>query len=205
MVDILPPFSMPSTTVLSTHKLGGPLPSLSQIRTFTPGWDQNKHTYTERGVGQNAPSKQLQSYTVRAQHGLKTPPEEMTGSSNANPLLAPLDGLHYKSVPIAGSNAALYQTNQDIHGNSRYPSKPQPFYDSYQSVQQPQSPAPRGESIRSREQPARRRASSDGNSIVSYLQIPPSINNSKGSLADFAAQVRSLFPILAASSLTKCR
>ena len=29
------------------------------------------------------------------------------------------------------------------------------------------------------------------NQIVSYLQIPPSINNSKGSLSEFAAQVRS--------------
>ncbi len=196
MVDILPPFSMPSTTVLSTYKLGGPLPSLSQIRTIAPGWDKKKHPYAERGVGHNAPSIQLQSSTVRTRHGLKTPPEEMTGISNANPLRAPFDGLHYKSVPVVGSNAALYPTNQDTHGITRYPNKPQPFYDTYQSAQRPQSPVSKGESISSREQPARRRASSDGNSIVSYLQIPPSINNSKGSLADFAAQVRLLFPLL---------
>ncbi|MCJ1281481.1 hypothetical protein MMC26_000801 [Xylographa opegraphella] len=39
----------------------------------------------------------------------------------------------------------------------------------------------------------RRRSSGGDNQIVSYLQIPSSINDSKGSLAEFAAQITCLF------------
>jgi len=192
MVDVLLPFSMPSAIAASQYMLGPPLPSLSQGRNIAKRWDRDTstHAHTVRGREQNALPQQLQGPVAKTRHGLKTPPEDMNGS-NANPLLIPFDGLQYKSVPVIGSSTASYHTNLGIHANTRYTSKPQPFYDSYHSAQQSQSPVSRGESIGSREQPARRRASSDGNSIVSYLQIPPSINNSKGSLAEFAAQVRS--------------
>ncbi len=172
--------------------LNAPLPSLSQARNPAQGWDRDTstHAHTVWGFEQNGLSQQPRGTATKTRHGLKTPPEEMTGS-NANPLLPPFDGLQYKSVPVVGSSTAPYQNNQGGHANTRYTSKPQPFYDSYHSAQRSQSPASRGQSIGSREQPAHRRASSDGNSIVSYLQIPSSINNSKGSLAEFAAQVSS--------------
>ena len=194
MVDILPPFSMPSITACSHYMLDGPLPSLSQVRTTGGGWDRDAaaNTYKVRDSGRGIPPQHLEGPTVRTQHGLRTPPEEMT-SDHANPLLAPLDGLHYKSVPAIGPNTASYHTREGTYANSRQNTKPQPFYDTYQSAQRPRSPVSKGESLGLREQPARRRALSDGNSIVSHLQIPSSINNSKGSLAEFTAQVRPSF------------
>ena len=194
MVDILLPFSMPSTTVSSHYTLDGPLPSLSQVRSIGEGWDRGAvtNTYKARNAGRDIAPQQLERPTYRTQHGLTTPPEEMT-SDNANPLLAPLDGLHYKSVPAVGSNSASYQTREGTYANTRQTTKPQPFYATYQSAHRPQSPVSKGESVGSREQPVRRRASSDGNSIVSHLQIPSSINGSKGSLAEFTAQVRPSF------------
>ena len=190
MVDIRLPFSMPSTTTSSQYMLDASLPSLSQVGNINQAWgkDASTRTHTVRGSGQNGRCQHSKRSAVRTRHGLKTPPEDMTGN-NANPLLAPFDGLHYKSVPVVGPIRSSYQSNQGSHTSTRYSGKPQPFYDSYQSAQRPQSPVSKGESIGLREQPTRRRASSDGNSIVSYLQIPPSINNSKGSLAEFAAQV----------------
>lgn len=197
MVDIVPPFSMPSAIASSQYMLDPPLPSLSQGRNTAKRWDRDTSTdaHTVRGPEQNALSQHLQGSVAKTRHGLKTPPEDMS-ASNANPLLVPFHGLQYKSVPVLGSSNASYQADQGTHVNTRYTHKSQPFYDSYHSAQQRQSPVLRGESIGSRHQLARRRASSDGNSIVSYLQIPPSINNSKGSLAEFAAQVRSSTRIL---------
>ena len=193
MVDILLPFSMPSSIASIHYPLDGPLPSLSQVRTVGEGWDRDTatSTYKFRDSGQDLIPQQLERSTCRTQHGLTTPPEEMT-SDNANPLLAPFDGLHYKSVPVVGSNTASYQTREGTFANTRQNTKTQPFYHSYQSAQRPRSPVSKGESIGPREQPVRRRASSDGNSIVSHLQIPSSINSSKGSLAEFTAQVRTL-------------
>ena len=63
---------------------------------------------------------------------------------------------------------------------SREPVRPQP---------QSSSPSPRRPSHSSMEHKSHRRRSSTGTSIVHHLQIPATINDSKGSLADFAAQV----------------
>ncbi|KAL8678805.1 MAG: hypothetical protein Q9186_004863 [Xanthomendoza sp. 1 TL-2023] len=43
------------------------------------------------------------------------------------------------------------------------------------------------------ERPSKTHGGIDGTSIVAYLQIPSSINESKGSLAEFAAQITCLF------------
>ena len=182
------------------------LPSLSQMRQIGQGWDleASTHAHIVQGPGENEVSDQVQRRPTHIRHGLKTPPEDMNGS-NTNLLPAPFDGLQYKSVPVIGSNNTSYHTHHDTHATTRYTSKTQPFYDSYHSAQRSQSPTHRGESIGSREPPARRRASSDGNSIVSYLQIPSSINSSKGSLAEFAAQVNLNIPKFFEPELTLAR
>ena len=118
-------------------------------------------------------------------HGLRTPPREMTGI-NGNPLLAPnMGGLPYKSVPAARSTTS-YSTSLDTVANNKYHSKAPPSHDSYRSIARPQSPIFQPENA-ARGQ--RTRIPVDSTSIAPYLQIPATINNSKGSLAEFAAQV----------------
>ena len=64
-----------------------------------------------------------------------------------------------------------------------------------QSRSQPSSPSSRRPSQAPSDQSNHRRQSSS-HSIVPYLQIPATINDSKGSLAEFAAQVRTAAPAL---------
>ena len=193
MVEVGLPFSMPSTTTTTTaqYVLDDRLPSLPIVRHLGQGCDRDisTHAHTIRDFREGDGSNRVQHSLSHTRHGLKTPPDDMTGR-NANPLLAPFDGLQYKSVPVVGPNNISYQTHHGPHATPKYTSNSQPFYDSYHSAQRSQSPTSKVESIGAREPRERRRSSSDVNSIVSYLQIPPSINNSKGSLAEFAAQVR---------------
>lgn len=89
--------------------------------------------------------------------------------------------------PAVSSNGRTYPTP---HSHSRQGSNGKPFYQSYYSARQNQSPPIKKEVITDRGESGRRKASADGNAIASYLQIPSSINDSKGSLPEFAAQVR---------------
>ncbi|KAL8648491.1 MAG: hypothetical protein Q9226_005973 [Calogaya cf. arnoldii] len=125
-------------------------------------------------------------------HGLRTPPRDMSGVS-VNPLLASnLGGHQYKSVPAVAPNATTQQNSVGTIVNTRYTAKTRPSQNGCHrrdnshehpstdkaTVQEPTSKAHNG---------------ADGTSIVSYLQIPSSINESKGSLAEFAAQITCLF------------
>ena len=112
--------------------------------------------------------------------GLHTPPAEMHG---VNTLPEPLSlGDHIYKGFASKSNISC-QTNL-----SRYPNntKPPPV-----SASRPYSPVFSKEDVSQWNRGARRR-NSDPNAIVSYLQIPASINDSKGSLSEFAAQVLDL-------------
>ena len=134
------------------------------------------------------------SFTSRVGHisGLQTPPLEM----DVNPLLAPNYGpVQYKGVPVVASNTSNHQGNRGSIGNTTYISRAQPILDSYQPPHRSQNSitadGPRDSCDGPRAQQSRRR-NSDGSEIVHYLQIPSSINDSKGSLAEFAAQVSRL-------------
>lgn len=148
---------------------------------------QRKGCIQRSGRGLTSPD----AGSARGWHGLRTPPRDMSGTET-NPLLPPnLVVLPYSSVPVGGSNAPSYPSIQATLPPPRYQNKPEPFYASYKSANRSQSPTPvRRDGVLSHEPPTRRRKSSEGNSIVSYLQIPPSINDSQGSLAEFTAQVR---------------
>ena len=191
---------MPSTHLSERTNLNGILPPFPQRRDFD--WEWSKVNAASR-AGQNSqlPCSHYFPESVRgcelsgANHGLctppkGTPPKDMNGM-NGNPLLASnAEGTHYKRVPVVASNAPPYQASLATHDNSKPASNRQPFYNSYYSATRPQSPVPskKDYAVQS-EQTARRRASNDSNSIASHLQIPPSINDSKGSLPEFAAQV----------------
>ena len=166
---------MSSTLVSHQHTLHRPLPPLTQARECVPR-DLNSYYIREPG-GQDPLSRWIQT-SATIEHGLGTPPREMSG----NPLLEPnVGGFPYQSIPAIKQNNV--QTSLSTVASTRYISKAPPV--------QTTSPTSKNENAPSREQP--RRAAAESNSIVSYLQIPPTINDSKGSLAEFAAQVYELF------------
>lgn len=91
----------------------------------------------------------------------------------------------YNSVPALRPTSP-YSTSLDIVATAQYYSKAPPSNDSRPSTLRPESP------LSQREHPARgqqKARTSENNSIAPYLQIPASINDSQGSLAEFAAQV----------------
>ena len=110
-------------------------------------------------------------------HGPHTPPAEMHGV-NTLPDPSSLGDHIYKG--FAGKSNGSCQTNL-----SRYPNitKPPPV-----STSRPHSPVFSKEDVSQWNRGVGRR-NSDPNAIVSYLQIPASVNDSKGSLSEFAAQV----------------
>ena len=182
-------FPSMSSTSVSSYKLTGILPPLRQQQDFAWPWERD--TPSRGGHNHTPPlgSGGIRSY---CDHGLRTPPRDMS-SMDGNPLLAQNGGgQSYKRVPVVVSNALQSQYSQATADDSRNTgSRPQPFYDSYYSAKRSQSPLPsKKETAAQIEQAARRRASSDNNSIASHLQIPRTINDSKGSLPEFAAQVR---------------
>ena len=120
--------------------------------------------------------------------GLRTPPMEM----DVNPLLASNHGpLQYKGVPVVASNNSNYPTSQGSIGHTTYTSRAQPVREAYYPAHRSHNSTSGEEPAGSRAQVSRRR-NSEGSDIVHYLQIPRSINDSKGSLAEFAAQVNAI-------------
>lgn len=194
MLHTRQPPSMSSTFLPNIHKQDGGLPRLSAWRELPRGVERDQGS---RGENCSHTPPQGQSYhsAPRYIHGLTTPPGdegEMKGS-HGNPLLNPnIGGQQYQPVPVVASNAPPYPSTHSTLNNARESApvpRQAPFYDSYYSAKRPQSPVLPQKNAQS-EQAARRRASSDGNSIASHLQIPATINDSKGSLPEFAAQVR---------------
>ena len=194
-----PPF-MPSTHLSERPNPNDILPPFPQ-RDFDWNWGKG-NAASRAGQNPHLPCSHYFPESVRGcelpghKHGLCTPPRDMNGI-NGNPLLVSnAEGTQYKRVPVAASNGPLYQASLPTLDNSKQASNRQPFYNSYYSATRPQSPVPaKKEHAAQSEQTARRRASNDSNSIASHLQIPASINDSKGSLPEFAAQVGRLPPL----------
>jgi len=162
-------------------------------------WGADRVQSSKRGQCSHTPP-QGQSYgsAPRYRHGLTTPPGDGGGmnGSYGNPLLnSNIEGQQYQRVPVVASNAPSYpgaHPTLDNTGERGSLPRQAPFYDCYYSAKRPQSPVVPLKTAQS-EHTARRRASSDANSIASHLQIPSSINDSKGSLPEFAAQITCLF------------
>ena len=198
MLRVQNPPSMPSAHLLERINVNGILPPFPQRRDLD--WDWSKDNAASR-AGQNShlPCSHYFPECVRgceqpgSKSGLRTPPKDMNGMNgmNGNPLAASnAERTQYKRVPVVASNAPSYQASLATLDNSKQGSNRQPFYNSYYSATRPQSPVPpKKDHVAQSEQTARRRASNDSNSIASHLQIPSSINESKGSLPEFAAQV----------------
>ncbi|KAL8770895.1 MAG: hypothetical protein Q9209_003546 [Squamulea sp. 1 TL-2023] len=122
-------------------------------------------------------------------HGLRTPPGDMNGD-NVNPLLAPnLGGYQYKSVPALASNGTTQQNSVGTIVNTRYTTKTQPCHNGHHHRNNSREHLSTDPAVL-QEPTSKNHSGVDGASIVSYLQIPSTINESKGSLAEFAAQER---------------
>lgn len=184
MVDVSFPLTMPSKFPNSNQGIQTYyLPPISDTRGIVPG-----ETYSyQKGVKmeQEALNLWLQS-SATMNHGLSTPPRESLANMSVNPLLARnMASTQYNSVPALRPTSP-YSTSLDTVATAQYYSKAPPSNDSRPSTLRPESP------LSQREHPVRGQAkakTSEKNSIAPYLQIPASINDSQGSLAEFAAQV----------------
>lgn len=113
-------------------------------------------------------------------------------SSASQPARVPLSSEHWqlRAAPMTNSIVPPYPTPQDSqHDQSQSAGRSEPFYNKYYSAKRSKDSPPRKESERMPTQSSQRKDSNDANTIATHLQIPASINDSKGSLPEFAAQV----------------
>lgn len=185
MLAVQLPVSLPQASNHPTRIMKEPLPPLPQLQDF----ERNRASQRYKAAGREArhtPCESQSGNTATIRHGLRTPPIEM----NENPLLVPSFGpLQYKGVPVVAPNNAAHRSNMNGLGSLRYTSRVPPLLDTQQPIKGSQSPRSGAGHPVIRDQSHSRR-SSEGTDIVHYLQIPRSINDSKGSLSEFAAQVR---------------
>lgn len=166
---------MPPTLVSGYHPHNSH--HLPQLREFNWDWESVK---SRAGRVEDIPKPA----SYNSQCPATSPRFKMNGHSTHDPTIP--TG-RYVVPQAVSANAPTYPTPQS---HSRHNSNGKPFYQSYYSARQNQSPLIKKEIATDRGESARRRASTEGSSIASYLQIPSSINESKGSLPEFAAQVR---------------
>jgi hypothetical protein len=115
------------------------------------------------------------SRTVPIRNGLPTPPHDMTGVTyNAMPPIA------YGGKP----NGPSHHYNHYAHSRPQFDT----ISSSMMAAMKPQTHAVSTKEVPATEPIAQKK--STGATGSSQLRIPSSINNSKGSLAEFAAQVR---------------
>ena len=188
MVEVSFPLAMPSKFPSSNQGIQSYyLPPISNTRGIVPG---ETYAYPKSvKIEQEALNMWLQN-SATMNHGLRTPPRESANLS-VNPLLAPnMGSTQYNSVPALRPTSP-YSTSLDTVATAQYYRKAPLSNDSRPSTLRPESPlSQRDHTVRG--QPKGR--TSENPSIAPYLQIPATINDSQGSLAEFAAQVRlSLF------------
>ena len=197
MLAVQLPVSLPRTSRHPVRTMKEPLPPLPHFADFQQG-RATELWGTPGREARHTPFEPRSANTATIRHGLRTPPTEMH-EMNVNPLLIPSFGpLQYKGVPVVAPNPTANQNHLNSTGSLRYTSRVPPVLDRYQPVKASQSPQLSNDQSAGRGQ-AHRQHSSESTDIVHYLQIPRSINDSKGSLSEFAAQV-SLVPLARSGS-----
>lgn len=140
-----------------------------------------------RNPSQNLVTRWLAGTTAPSPSGLHTPPREMNGG-HVNAMLAPTHGgLYNNNASLARSSDHAYQVNAGVFTERSLATRNGQYVHAHSS--RPSSPSQLRDIAGLYGNSTRRRGSDNDNQIVSYLQIPSSINDSKGSLAEFAAQV----------------
>lgn len=138
------------------------------------------------------PSRKLVSQwlaSTASPRGVHTPPPEMNGG-NLNGMLAPSYGGLYNNDQVGKQAPVSYQDKFGFYGDKTLAATAQP---AQKDSSRPASPSQLKDLNDLYSTNSRRRSSTSDNQIVSYLQIPSTINDSKGSLAEFAAQITCLF------------
>jgi hypothetical protein len=159
---------MPSTLAPPSHfSIRNPTPPLT--RTI-------QHQGTSAWANKLLDSKPSTNWPVPLRDGLPTPPGDMTGVAYNTTSSADLVG---KSCGLPVSKYASFSSMSHSNFNSRSGAQLLATKARSQPPSYKESSAPEN---------SEQKKSTNG-SIASYLQIPSSINNSKGSLAEFAAQV----------------
>lgn len=190
MLAIQHPFSPSSPHEQSNRTMRDSLPPLPHLQHFEQRLGREQYDPSRSGGTSTIFASQQGDFTT-TRHGLRTPPAD-PNDMNGNPLLAPSFGpLHYKGVPVAARNTSSQQHHLSSLGNTRYTNKAPPLLSSYQPTHKSQNSLDGSETGEKRSQTQQQQ--NDGTEIVHYLQIPRSINDSKGSLAEFAAQITCLF------------
>ena len=184
MLHVQPLLSMQSSLV-SGHNPSNGLYQLPQLRDFDGSWNKTQTSRASEPGIRGWPRGYTEQSLI---------PSPRMQLSNMNGHLPPVASniSHQTTLPLSVSNHNIssHSTPQASRpGHSRQNSRSQPFYQSYYSARQHTSPGLKKDNLVEKEQSGRRKASIDTNSIASYLQIPATINNSKGSLPEFAAQV----------------
>jgi hypothetical protein len=142
---------------------------------ITPTVDLTSHAYSSTKPAFDTTGS---CWTAPFRDGLPTPPSDMTGVA-------------YNAMPSAAYGAKAHAMPSHLYTHSR------PHFDAISSSMvasmKPSHSATHSVPAPAKEAPATEPAGqkkSNGTTASSALRIPSSINNSKGSLAEFAAQVR---------------
>ena len=199
MLHVQPPLSMSAALVQGIPRHLNEFPRLSPSTGFC--WEADgRDRESKAGCCEHTPPLLVNlDHTGTQLHDKSQPASrdsrEMHGINgiNGNPLLDSTIGGHYynQRVPVVASNAPSYVPSRPTADNARNATGQRPFYDTYHSAKRAPSPVQmKKDNSGHDEQASRKRSSSDGNTIASHLQIPITINDSKGSLPEFAAQVR---------------
>ncbi|RAL10456.1 putative mucin [Aspergillus homomorphus CBS 101889] len=129
------------------------------------------------------------NWTAPFRDGLPTPPSEMNGVATYNVLPSSAYGSKLDGITLPPYAKVSDYSRMNLDGATAMVPASKPQY---------QPPAKEN----SAREPHNSQKKSSTNSAVSYLQIPATINNSKGSLAEFAAQMTCLFWFESAAKLT---
>ncbi|RAK97136.1 putative mucin [Aspergillus ibericus CBS 121593] len=163
-----------SLPILSTQPY---LPALHPITPTIAPYSRTQGSTSARKRNFDAVAEVSEyAWTAPFRDGLPTPPGDMNGVTACSTLPASsyggkLDGLPLPPYAKVSDYARLVSDGPSAMGPSS------------------QYPAPVKDTITERESQKK----SSSNAVTSYLQIPSSISNSKGSLAEFAAQMTCLF------------
>ena len=181
------PLSLQSIPLQQSHSNWAPLPTPSTHGADGRGAARPLLQEEAHNPNQRLVARWLAGTTEVSPRGLQTPPLEMNGGGPGPRLPATYGGLYnnHTTVPTSLPPTTGYESSLGFYDRKDFSlvaKQPQG------SFSQPHSPTQQKDNAAS-DNSSRRRNSGDGNQIVSYLQIPASINNSKGSLAEFAAQV----------------
>lgn len=171
------PLVLPAQQYYNIPHLPTP-PNYNQYQSRGSGWRKSEKVTPSVNFGGRADS---------LKNGLPTPPSDMTGVSfntavSSNYGVKPHNNVYNNAYPSTTSHL-FSNTKANAFTQATVPvTRQNTNHNTTLSVPKPAAPQ--------REMADQKKTNKSSGSTASYLQIPSSINDSKGNLAEFAAQVR---------------